>query len=531
MKKLTCLFLTATALLLTTIANSQSPNPLYKHLPPSANHIYSVRLGQIIAKGELAGLLTSIPQGKDQNSALALNIIKDPASAGIDLDHEILVAQTTAEGTGADTVSYTQFLVPLTDSAKWRATYTSAIKNAHLHRLPGKGVSTIMGKDGIAWNDHLLVITTASAETPVTASLKTAPAIHRSLAEGSLEKSLATLAGYPTNSLLTDQRFIAGFSTEEDVHAWSTRMDFTAMITKFAKKMAAKNPAMQGQAFPDYSRMNQAPHPPVLSTFSFENGRIVFHLTTFNKPEDAELFRKVYDRPINKDLLARVPNSGLLLGAAAMRFNPAGFPDLMDKYHTRHMVDSMLGKKGLSVSDISGIFGGDILMAALADTTATDTAKNKINVYFVATLGDPAKMMQVAAKLAASNDALADTAQVAKMKKLTDKMVIRDNLLVISGSKEMAKKYLDNTDRRPTSLLEDNTLQDLVVDLKAVSVFMSATMANNPKMMLFVRVLEKMDKIELKTTMPDGNNLNVTFQIVTGDPSTNSLKTIVSLLH
>jgi hypothetical protein len=56
-------------------------------------------------------------------------------------------------------------------------------------------------------------------------------------------------------------------------------------------------------------------------------------------------------------------------------------------------------------------------------------------------------------------------------------------------------------------------------------------MANNPKMMLFVRVLEKMDKIELKTTMPDGNNLNVTFQIVTGDPSTNSLKTIVSLLH
>ena len=167
MKKLTGLFLTATALLLTTIANSQSPNPLYKHLPPSADHIYSIRLGQIIAKGELAGLLGSIPQGKDPNSALALNIIKDPASAGIDLDHEILVAQTTADGTGADTVSYTQILVPLTDSAKWRATYTSATKNQHLHRLPGKGVSTTIGKDGIAWNDHLLVITTASAESPV----------------------------------------------------------------------------------------------------------------------------------------------------------------------------------------------------------------------------------------------------------------------------------------------------------------------------------------------------------------------------
>jgi hypothetical protein len=277
--------------------------------------------------------------------------------------------------------------------------------------------------------------------------------------------------------------------------------------------------------------MGQIPHPPVLSTFSFENGRIVFRATTFNKPEDAAVLQRVYDRPINKDLLARVPG-GLLLGWGAAHLNTAAFPDLLDKYGTRHMLDSILGKKGLSVSDISGIFGGDFLIAALADTTATtDTTKKKVQVYFVATLGDPAKMMQVAAKVVASNGVSEDTAQMAKMKKLADKLVIRDNLLVISGSKELANKYFDNQARRPTGPIEtDKSFQRLVIDLKAVSTYAAASMASNPKAMVMARILQQLDKVELNS-MSDGNNTVMTFQIVTGDPSTNSLKTLVSLMH
>ena len=97
MKKPFCLFLTVAAVCLSVIAYGQSPNPLYQHLSPSANHIYSVRLGQIIAKGELTGLLGSIPI-KDPNAQKFINIIKDPASAGVDLNQEILITQTTASG-------------------------------------------------------------------------------------------------------------------------------------------------------------------------------------------------------------------------------------------------------------------------------------------------------------------------------------------------------------------------------------------------------------------------------------------------
>lgn len=538
MKKRTSLSFVLTAMLLSTIANGQSPNPLYQHLPPSADHIYSVRLGQIITKGDLTGLLTTIPV-KDSNTAKFINVVTDPAAAGVDLDHEILVAQTTAAGTGADTLNFTQIFVPLTDSAKFRRSF---MIHEHIHHVAGKGATISHGNEADAWNDHLWVMTIASLESPGSASApkqtpgsarKPAAATRRPLHEAALVKSLAALAGFTGTPWLTDQRFLTGFATDDDMHAWSRKMDFMGLMSKLMKKMAAKNPALRNGAFPAYGNLNsQAPHPPILSTFNFADGRIVFRITTFSKPEDAAVIQRVYDRPANKDLLARIP-AGLLLGFADVHFNPAAIPALLDKYHTRQMVDSMLGKKGLNIDDISGAIGGDFLVAALGDTTTTtDTAKKKLDIYFVATLGDPSKLMRLSAKMMAGAGA-ADTAKAAKMKKLADKMVIRDNLLVISNSKEMALKYLDNTDRRSTALLgdADKSVAAIVIDLKAVSAFMTATQSGNPKSMVIARVLEKLDKVEVSSRLSDEGNTVGTFQIITGDPSTNSLKTIVSLLH
>ncbi|HUB62035.1 MAG TPA: DUF4836 family protein [Puia sp.] len=522
MKKLTSLsfaavtaLLTATALFPPTAAYSQTPIPLYQHLPPSADHIYSIKLGQIIMKGQLTELLNNMPPSKDPHAAMAFDILKDPASAGIDLSHETLIARTTATGTGADTVSYTQVLIPLTDTAKLRTTLTGAMPDLHIHRIPGKGNTAFQKKMGMAWNDRLLVITSASASLP----------------KLSVEKSLAALTGFSGTPWLTDQRFVTGFSTDEDIHAWSQKMDFMNMMSRFIKKMAAKNPALKGHSLPDYSKMSQIPHPPVLSTFDFEDGRIIFRMTTYNKPEDAAMLRKAYDRPIDKDLLARVP-AGLLLGCAAIHINPAAFPDMLDKYHSRKMIDSMLGKHGLTINDITSVFGGDFLVAALGDTTAvTDTTKKKVGFYIVASLGDPSKLMQLAAKLTA-NGAATDTAKAAKMKKLAENMVIRDNLLVISNSKEAALKYFEPHAPRSTNLLDaDNSIQAVAIDLKAVSAFITATQSNNPKSLVFARILEKLDKLEVNTSLPGDNNTVATIQIVTGDPSTNSLKTLVGLMH
>jgi hypothetical protein len=527
MKKTICLPIVVISLLFTTLTFGQNPNPLYQHLPPSANHVYSIKIGQILAKGNLISVLNSIPPTKDPKAAVAINIIKDPSSAGIDLNQDVLIAQTTAGGSGADTVSFTQILVQLTDSAKFRATLNGATNDLHFHRVPGKATTATKDKAGLAWNDHLLVITLASAHLPHS--------------EGTVEKSLAALAGFSGTTWLTDQRFLSGFATDADMHAWSARMDMMSLFSKFAAKLAAKNPAMQGamqgKPLPDYSGLAKMPHPPVLSTFSFENGRIVFKVTMFNAPEDASFYPRLYDRPFNKDLLARVPNNGLLLGVAAAHINLAVLPEAMDKYGTRHMIDSILGKKGLTISDITAAFGGDFLVAALGDTTAaTETTKKKVNFYFVATLGDPGKIMQLASKLTANNggttmDSTA-SAKLAKMKKLAEKIVVQDNILVISGSKELAQQYFANHDRRSTDILGDNnSIQHITIDLKAVSSFMGHSMSSDPKAMVAARILEKLDKIDFSNGLPDGNNMSMTFQIVTAEPSTNSLATLMSILH
>jgi hypothetical protein len=525
--RLACVLLTATALLLAPNAYSQSPNPLYQHLSPSAKHIYSIRIGQIVAKGELAGLLSSIPN-KDPKAAKIFNILQDPATGGVDLDHEILITQEPASGNGADTISFTQILVRLTDSAKFRRAFMT---NEHIHRVPGKAATVSSGKQGLAWNDQLWVATIISTEKPAPGTgHKPAPGVRKPLSELALEKSLATLAGYPANPLLTDQRFLTAFASDEDMHAWTPKADFMFIFRKLIKKMNVKDGSKHANPFSDNANLDQSSHPPVLTTFNFENGRMVFRMTRYNSPEDAASYQRATEGMFNKDLLARVPG-GLLLGYSILHFNSAALPDLLEKHHLLHHLDSSLAKQGLSVSDISAVFGGDILIAVLGDTTAiTDTTKKTINPYFVATLGDPAKMMQVAARLAAASN-ITDTAKAAKMKKMVDKMVIRDNMLVISSSKEMAQKYFDNTTRRPIDLPDGKSGQYLKIDLKAVSAFAAATMSNNPKAMLAARVFEKLDKIEMTSGLSESGNTIVTFQIVTGDPSTNSLKTLVSLLH
>ncbi|HEV3324475.1 MAG TPA: hypothetical protein VG052_02675 [Puia sp.] len=534
MKKPFHLTFAATSLVLSFAAYSQSPNPLFQHLPPNAGHIYEINFNQINSKGNIGALLGSVPPSKNAQTGLMLSVLKDPAAAGVDLSQNIFFTQTTADGTGSDTLSFINVLVRLSDSAKFRSALTGSITGIHIHRLPGKGVTAFKEHLGVAWNDQLVVITLATAEHGAGKTTHpSTPAPHRPIGEIAVEKSLAALAGFPGSPLLTDQRFQSGFATNEDIHAWSIRMDMMQMMTKLAGKMAAKHPGMQGKPMPDYSNMGQTPRPPVLTTFNFDNGRIVLRTTMFYKPEDAAILHGLYDRPLNKDLLARVPNNGQLLGFVAAHINPSTFPDVLDKYHTRKMVDSMLGKKGLTINDISGVIGGDFLVAVLSDTSAvTDTAKKKINFYFVATLGDPAKLMQIAAKMGAAGGEITDTAGMAKMKKFADKLVIRDNMLVVSTTREMAQQYFSNQDRRSTALAgDDNSPARVAIDLKAVSSFIGQSMASNPKALIFARMLEKLDKIDFSVSIPDGNNLTMTFQIITAEPSTNSLNTLMSILH
>ena len=292
---------------------------------------------------------------------------------------------------------------------------------------------------------------------------------------------------------------------------------------------------MKGMPMPNSFTPADKKLPPVLSTLNFADGRMVFQTTSFLQASEITVLNKVMDRPFNKDLLARLP-SGPLLGWAGFHVNLGAIGDILEQYHARSKVDSTLAKKGLSLDDFTAVLGGDFLVAALApdSVSATDTAKKKINFYFVTTLGDPVRLLNLAAKLSTLKDSTMTTPDTTKSKIYKDlgsKIVVRKDLLVISRSKEQAQKYFSHTDRRSTDQAgDDANRQSVQIDFKALGAFLGTSASNNPKAMIAARLLEKLDKLTVSGKL-EGNNRLITVQLITAEPSINSLSTLMGILH
>jgi hypothetical protein len=533
MKKSPGLSLLAIGLLLSVVSYAQSGNPLYRHLPPNADHVTEINYSQISGKGNLGAILNAIPSVGDPSADFLLSILRDPAAAGIDLSHNVVIAQTTAGGKGADTLNFSYIICQLSDSAKFRTGLAKSIHYLHFHRIPGKGTTTsaAVAKMGLAWNDQVVVATIGSPDPLKTGGKSGSVESHRPIAELAATKSQTALAGFTVSPWLTDQRFLTGFATTEDFHFWSTGTNVGSLFSKLAAKFGKKNGLTSPMARPPAYAANM-PKTPILSTGNFGNGKIEFHMTTFSSPENAAAMKEFLDRPFNKDLLARVPD-GLLLGCIAIHFNTAAVESLLDKYHTRHMIDSLLAKKGLTIGDITAPLGGDILLTAIAtDSIGGDSAKKNVKVYFVASIADQARLLALAAKIGANANASGDTTKHHMIGDLGKKMVLKDNILVISNSIDDAGKYFSNQNRRSTDLLGDNkAMMQLVIDLKAVSSLMGSSMSSNPKMMIAARLLSRLDKVIVTNGILEGDNMTTDLQITTGDPNTNSLATLLGILH
>lgn len=512
-------------------------NPLFGHLPPAADHIYEINFSALIAKGNLGSILNSLPPTKNAQNNMMFDLLKNPAAAGVDLSNNILIAQTTASG--SDTLNFINVIFQLSDSAKFRAALSRTIGGLRFHRLPGKGVSAGKDKMGLAWNDRLAVLTLASRADSMGPRHNPSSTIHHAVSEITIQRSLVALAGFIGSPYTTDDRFLAGFASDADFHSWSNgrgngTLNWMKMLSKLSSKFS-KTPGMNGTKMPNGFFPSSNKHTPVLATLNFAEGKMVFQTTSFLNADDVTLLNKVIDKPFNKALLAHLP-SGPLLGWAGFHVNLGAIRDVLEHYHFRSKVDSMLAAKGLALDDITGLLGGDFLFAALAPDSAStaDTTKKKINFYFVTTLGDPAQFMKLAARLSVFKDSTMTSPDSTKSKFFKDlgsKFVVQNNLLVISGSRELARKYFTHADLRPTDQAgDDANRQSAVIDLKAVGAFLGASASNNPKAKMALHLLDKLDRLAISTKL-EGNNRLITVQLITNEPSTNSLSTLMSVLH
>ena len=108
MKKIT--FSLCLVLIICGFAEAQ-PDAIFQHLPPDANTVIRVNMPAMASKVDLPGLLSHLPIKTGMGQ-----VLKDPASAGIDLHQDVYI---TMSGTDPDSAAYSSIIFHLADSARW----------------------------------------------------------------------------------------------------------------------------------------------------------------------------------------------------------------------------------------------------------------------------------------------------------------------------------------------------------------------------------------------------------------------------
>jgi hypothetical protein len=273
----------------------------------------------------------------------------------------------------------------------------------------------------------------------------------------------------------------------------------------------------------------------ILTAVRFDAGKIVFRTTMALQGDSLAFIKKFNSRPLNTDLIARLPGKELL-GMVNIHFDLSVLTDLLETYKLRGKADSALSGQGFSVGDIQKAFKGDFLLAAVAPTIVPDDTiqKKEPFIYFVTTINDLGSFMKLASKLPLSKDsASGGKGMFGKMKTA---YTLKDNILVVSGNKQRTDSYFSSTTRRSTGLVSDRVADapvSIVVDIKAVAAYLkAASPESSSKTQQMLHFMNALDRLTIAGgRLVDGNKSETYFELKMADASENSLRSIFKLFH
>src|SRR5258708_3462951 len=536
------------ALSFTGLPGFAQDNPLFRHLPPDATSIYQVNvpvLASEIPWQELAQKMATAPKGKSDQM---MEMMKNPLLTGIDITKDFFIAAT--DKGNPDSATYITILAHLADSAKFVAFLSKQEPGLRFFSYPNKGRAAGKDQYGAAWNKDLAVLTivkpggTGDQMAPPPPKGKTAPAAPKhpapSHAALAAKKSFAALKGFEGSVYTTDPVFMAGFSDDADMHLWTQQ---GAGISMLMKHLMHKAPMGNKDMMKALAMHQSNAHS--LTELRFETGKITVKSLTLYPPDTLGFFKKCGGRPLNTDLVASLPK-GNLLAVINFHFDPAALGDMLDMSHSRAKLDSALASKGLATDDIIRAFKGDILLAAVQPTDQPDdstSGKSKQpSIYIATTINDMPSFMKLAGKMnlmkdpsATSSGATDDsTSAPTLMDKAKLGYTLKDNILVISTSKQNADAWFSNTEKRSTdfipALVKDNPFS-LLVDLKTVMSFVKG-MGNGQTSDKNKKAFQILDALNLFTlaggAIKDGK-VERTFELQLTNTSENTLRTLIGL--
>jgi hypothetical protein len=501
---------------------SAQDNPSFRHIPPEATAVYQINLPVITSKMSWQEIISSVPIKQKPNKHDILDALKDPAGAGIDIGKDIFLSE--APDPAAAKAKDLTWIVHLTDSAKFSAFLRRQRPGLHILTHPGKVRSAAKGGLGAAWNKDLGIIVFApsadhSAAKPDSMTIRAG------------QKSLLALAGFQQSFYLTDPNFRTVFSDDGDIHICAGQGNGLALLT------AGINPLSPSRGKEGIHEALLKSKNKTLSTIRFKAGSLTMESRTLMPAGSNAGIYAAITKPLNTDLLARIPK-GNLLGFFSFSINPTGIADLLTKYDVRNKIDSQLLKINLSLDTVLRAFKGDVLLAAMEPEQADANQKPKVPLYFATTIGDLPSFTSIAARVKQMEDSLKPDSTGNKrglLGKTKTFSRVKDNVLVISTTQESVDAYINNTEKRNTDFIPADMKNNpvmLLIDFKTLADF-AHHMANQPagKDKKIVDILDALDTLIFTSSSVKDGSSGTFFELKMTDQKNNSLKTLAGLLH
>jgi hypothetical protein len=318
---------------------------------------------------------------------------------------------------------------------------------------------------------------------------------------------------------------MAGFSDDADFHMWGPHGEGATKLMDMIKKKAGP---IGKNAF---SMAKQGNKLHTLTAVRFDAGKISMRTTTMIPPDSAKYYRILSSRPLNTDLINRLPGKAIL-GMVNIHFDPSLLPEYLERYHMRKALDSLLSSKGLTINDVVKAFKGDFLIAGMQPSTPPDSSSGKAgpNIYFVTTIGDFSAFMKIAAKLNPGSDSAGGV-----LGKLKSTYTLKDNILVVGRTKGLTDGFFSNPGTGTTDLITDRVRSNafsLAVDAKAITAYIQSLYPDPPpKMQQILHFLTALDRLTYTAGGFENGQLESYFELKMADASENSLRSIFKLLH
>ena len=367
-------------------ASAQTANPLFRHIPSSADQVYHIELKTLAPKLDWSGM-ASLMKEVDKGKKLPFDIM-GIMNSGCDFHRDVVIARSNVYH--PDSVKYTTILVHLADSGKLVA-YLHAQFHDDLHFLhqPGHERAAVDKHTAYAWNDKMAVIVIGNV--PKNSSV-TPPTEHHLAA-----RAVAALHGSPSGSYFTtDSRFLTTLSNDGDMQIWNRHAGNMGALTKMVQGApGGANASLNGLA----QLAAKTTTGPTFGTLRFEPGKISYRSIRLLSPGELSNLQHIGGQGLSNEIVAAVP-PGKLIGVAGLHYDIGSMIDSVAGKIPMDSLNAMLAKKGLELPDIRHALKGDILFLAYApDKGPGDSTAKKPGLYLMFSLDDPTAFSRIATAL------------------------------------------------------------------------------------------------------------------------------------